>query len=116
MDLPVEIQKIIGPKETIELFIDGETYSDITVDTLALTNKRIIIQRSPTDPAKPDLTIYEYQDITGVGLEKGFMRSIIRLRVGPNGGTMDSIRMPPKIADQAMTYLKEKVCGIKSPF
>ena len=115
MDLPVEIQKMMSPKETIELFVDGEIYNEITIDTLVITDERIIIQRLPSNAAKTDLTIYRYPDVTGVGLEKGFMRSMVRLRVKTVGESMDSIRLPPKLAEQAFTYIKEKVCGQAKP-
>ena len=29
---------------------------------------------------------------------------------------MDSIRLPPKLAEQTLGILKQKVCGITSPF
>ncbi len=116
MDIPPEIQELIDPKETIELFVDGEAYPQITIDTVAITSERIILRRPNAQGLETGLTIYNYSDITGVGLEKGFMRSIIRLRVKSNGGSMDALRMPPKLAEQALSYLKERVCGIKSPF
>ena len=111
MDLPIEIQKMITSKETIELFVDGDIYPEIAIDTLVITDERIIIRRPPSKPVKTDLTSYRYQDITGVGLEKGFMRSMVRLRVKTAGESMDSIRMPPKLAEQAFIYIKDKVCG-----
>jgi len=110
MDLPVEIQKMMTPKETIILFVDGETCPEITIDTLMITDERIIIRRQPSNAAKTDLTIYRYQDIIGVGLEKGFMRSMVRLKVKSAGESMDSIRLPPKLAEQAFTFIKDKVC------
>jgi hypothetical protein len=111
MDVPAEMQKMIGPKEKMELFVDGESYPQITVETLVITGEKIIIGRQNEAAGRMDLTVYGYSDITGVGLEKGFMRSIIRLRVKSKGDSMDSIRLPPKIAEQVLGILKEKVCG-----
>ena len=116
MDAPVELQKLMGPKETIELFVDGEAYPQITIDTVAITSERVILRRPNAQGLKTELTIYNYSDIIGVGLEKGFMRSIIRLRVKGSGESMDALRMPPKLAEQTLSYLKERVCGIRSPF
>jgi hypothetical protein len=116
MDIPIEMQKILGPKETIELFVDAEAHPEITIDTVTITNERIILRRHQDGKAMSDLTVIGFSDITAVGLEKGFMRSIIRLRLKSNGGSMDSIRMPSKLADQTLVLLKHKVCGIASPF
>ena len=116
MDVPADMKKIMGPKETIELYVGGETYPEITIDTVAITSERIILRRQNAQATKTDLTVYSYSEITGVGLEKGFMRSIIRLRVKTGGESMDSIRLPPKLAEQALGILKQKVCGIASPF
>jgi hypothetical protein len=116
MEIPADMKKVMAPNETVEMFVDGEKYPQITIDTVAITSERIILKRPTTTGLKTDLTIYRFSDITGVGVEKGFMRSIVRLRVKSTGETMDSIRMPPKLADEALKYLKDKVCGIKSPF
>ena len=116
MDVPIEIQKIMGPKETIELFVDAEAHPEITIDTVTITNERIILRRHQDGTTKSDLTIIGFSEISAVGLEKGFMRSIIRLRLKSNDGSLDSIRMPSKLADQALVLLKHKVCGITSPF
>lgn len=116
MDVPADIQKLIGPKETIELYVNGENYPEITIDTIAITSERVIIRRQNAQSSKSELTVHSYSEITGVGLEKGFMRSIIRLRLKTGGESMDSIRLPPKLAEQALGILKQKVCGIASPF
>jgi hypothetical protein len=111
MDIPAEIQKMMGPKEKMELIVDGENYPQITVETLAVTSERIIIGRQNASEAKTNFTLYSYSDITGVGLEKGFMRSIIRLRLKTKGESMDSIRLPPKVAEQVLGLIRDKVCG-----
>lgn len=116
MDVPDDMKKFMEPKETIELYVDGEAYPQITIDSVAITSERIILRRTNAQQSKTDLTVYQYSDITGVGLEKGFMRSIIRLRVKTGGESMDSIRLPPKLAEQTLGILKQKVCGITSPF
>jgi hypothetical protein len=116
MDVQAEIKKIMGPKETIELFVDSQNYEETTIDSLALTNERIIIGRENSQTSKVEYTVHKYTDISGVGLEKGFMRSIIRLRVKTGGESMDSIRLPPKLAEQTLGILKQKVCGITSQF
>ena len=115
MEVPIEIKNIIGPKETIEMFIDAEAHPEITVDTVTITSERVILKRQ-TGAATSNLTLIGFSDITAVGLEKGFMRSILRLRVKTNGGSVEAIRMPSKLADQAAAILKQKVCGIVSQF
>jgi hypothetical protein len=110
MDVPAELQKMIGPKERMELFVNGKDYPQITVETLAVTGEKIIIGRQ-NESEEMVFTEYNYSDITGVGLEKGFMRSIIRLRVKSERDSMDSIRLPPKPAELALELIKQKVCG-----
>lgn len=98
----------------MELFVNGDDYPQITVETLAVTAEKIIIGRQNSSE-KLDIIVYSYSDIEGVGLEKGFMRSIIRLRVKSKKDSMDSIRLPPKIAEQALDIIKGKVCGHPGP-
>jgi hypothetical protein len=116
MDVPIEIQNIMGPKETIELFVDADAHPEITIDTVTITNERIILRRQQAGAETSKLTIIGFSDVSAVGLEKGFMRSILRLRLKGNGGSTEAIRMPTKLADQAAVLLKQKVCGIVSPF
>jgi len=115
MEIKAEIQKMMGPKEKIELFVDSQTHQETTIDTLAITSERIIIGRPSALTEKIEFTVHLYQDIIGVGLEKGFMRSIIRLRLKSKGESMDSIRLPPKIAEQVLEIVKDKVCRNPSP-
>ena len=115
MDVQSEIKKMMGPNETIALFVDGEAYKETTVDTVALTSERIVIGRPNALTAKIEYAVHNYPDITGVGLEKGFMRSIIRLRLKSKGESMDSIRLPPKSAEQVLGMIKDKVCRVPSP-
>ncbi|HEY3419292.1 MAG TPA: PH domain-containing protein [Methanomassiliicoccales archaeon] len=116
MELPADMQNLIGPEERIELYVDGEKYPEITSDTVALTNERVILRRHNLEGTGAAITAYSYREITGVGMEKGFMRSIIRLRIKTAEETMDAIRLPTKQAEQAIGILKNKVCGITSPF
>ncbi len=116
MDVPSDMQKLIGLEERIELYVNGDNYPDITIDTVALTSEKVILRRHNPQASQTDITVYSYPDITGVGMEKGFLRSIIRLRIKDAGETMDSIRLPTKLAEQAIGILKHNVCGIKSPF
>ncbi|MGD0818687.1 MAG: PH domain-containing protein [Methanomassiliicoccales archaeon] len=114
MDIPVEIQQSLGPKETIDLFVDEEKHPKATVDSVAITSERIIIRRSHPDVSKNVLTVYSYPDITGVGLEKGFLRSIIRLRVKNGANSVESIRVPSELAEQILGLIKDKVCRFPS--
>jgi hypothetical protein len=116
MEVPIEIKNIMGPKETIEMFVDAEAHPEITVDTVTITSERIILKRTQVGTATSNLMLIGFSDITAVGLEKGFMRSILRLRVKSHGGSVEAIRMPSKLADQASVILKQKVCGIVAPF
>ena len=115
MEIPADMQKVLRPNETVVLFVDSRTHHETTIDSLLLTNERIIIGRENPQTDKTDLTSHAYADVTGVGLEKGFMRSIIRLRLKAGGTSMDSIRLPPKVDEQVLGILKDKVCGRPGP-
>jgi hypothetical protein len=109
MDAPAEIKKMMGPKETIEMYVDGESYPQITIDTMVITDERILVQRSNA-LGTTEFISYKFSEIAGVGVEKGFMRSIIRLKLN-NGGAMASIRLPPKLDEQALELIKNRVLG-----
>jgi hypothetical protein len=75
-----DIESILGPDEKV-LFSAEEKIShpDINVDSLAVTNERIILRQPHEAGAKPDFTGIKYSEIEGVELARGRRKFTIKV-------------------------------------
>ena len=80
MATPEDIKNILGSNEKVELYIEEKIYHPrINVESVIITNERIIFRHPHALGLKKDYTDYSYKDITNVTLEKGLLRSTIKL-------------------------------------
>ena len=109
-DMPDDIKNILGPNENVELYIKEKIYHpQINIDSLIITNTRIILRHPHAAQLKRDYSDYSYSDFLGVELEKGAMRSTIKLLLKPNGKSLDLGRLPTPLAEQGYGIIREHV-------
>ena len=73
MDTPEDIQKILGPNEKVEMYIKEKIYHPkINIDSLVVTNERVVLRHPHALGLKMDYTDYSYSEIAGVELDKGY--------------------------------------------
>ena len=82
MATPDDIKNILGSNEKVELYIEEKIYHPrINIESVIITNERIIFRHPHALGLKKDYTDYSYRDVTNVTLKKGIKRSTIRLTV-----------------------------------
>ena len=85
MGVPGDVRKLLGPNEQVELYVKQRIYHPkINIDSLVITNERVIL-RHPTElRLKKDYTDFNYRDFANVVLDKGILRSTVKctLRFG----------------------------------
>ena len=82
---PNDVVELLGPNERVELYIQQKIYHPkININSVLLTNERIILRHPHAMGLKKDYTDYSYTDIANVLLEKGLLRSTVKcvLRFG----------------------------------
>ena len=80
MATPDDIKNILGSNEKVELYIQEKIYHPrINIEAVIITNERIIFRHPHALGMKKDYTDYSYRDITNVKLDKGILRSTIKL-------------------------------------
>ena len=80
MATPDDIKNILGSNEKVELYIEEKIYHPrINIESVIITNERIIFRHPHALGLKKDYTDYSYRDITNVTLDKGILRSTIKL-------------------------------------
>ncbi len=116
MAIPEDLMKILGPRETVEVYITQKFYSvKIDIDSVVITNERIILRHPHALGLKKDYTDYNYTDIENVILDKGIMRSTIRCTFKRGGEPLILNDIPKAEADKAYGIIRENISNIRMP-
>jgi hypothetical protein len=115
-DTPDDLKKILGPNEQVALYTSKKIYHPtINVDSLVLTNERIILRHPHALGTKKDYTDFNYQDISNVVLEKGPLRSTIKSKLRLGGEPLTLGDLPNSEAEKAYGIIRENVARYQSP-
>ena len=126
MTTPEDIKNILGSNEKVELYIEEKIYHPrINIESIIITNERIIFRHPHALGLKKDYTDYSYRDITNVTLEKGIKRSTIKLTVKhglenqgkqQEGEHLDLDNLPNDLAEKGYGIIRENIGKFQSPF
>jgi hypothetical protein len=116
-NVPADLARILGPNEQVQLSIRQKLYHPkINIDSVAITNKRLILRHPHAMGLRKDYTDFNYQDISNVVLKKGILRSTIQctLRFGGDPLTLDAL--PNSQAQKAYGIIRDNLVGFQTPF
>ncbi len=118
MDKPPEdLTKILGPNEQVELYIPQKIYHPrINIEGVVITNERIIFRHPHDLNLRKDYTDYNFQDVANVVLDKGILRSTIKLTLRLGGEAFDMKDLPNSDAERAYGLIRESLVRFQSPF
>ncbi len=126
MAIPQDINNILGSKEAIELYIQEKIFHPrINIESVIITNERIIFRHPHALGLKKDYTDYSYRDITNVTLDKGIMRSTIKLTLKhgeenqgkqQEGESLNLDNLPNNLAEKGYGIIRENIGKFQSPF
>ena len=126
MATPDDIKNILGSNEKIELCIEEKIYHPrINIESIIITNERIIFRHPHALSLKKDYTDYSYRDITNVTLDKGMLRSTIKLALKhmeeskgsqQEGEILDLGNLPNDLAEKGYGIIRENIGKFQSPF
>jgi len=126
MPTPDDIKNILGSNEKVELYIEEKIYHPrINIESVIITNERIIFRHPHALGLKKDYTDYSYRDITNVMLDKGIMRSTIKLTLKhreehqgkqQEGEHLDLDNLPNDLAEKGYGIIRENIGKFQSPF
>ncbi len=117
VDVPSDLERILAPGEEVELYIRQKIYHPkINIDSVILTNERIILRHPHALGLKKDYTDYNYQDIANVVLDRGILRSTIRLILRFGGEPLLLNDLPNSQAEEAYRIIRENVVRYRVPF
>jgi hypothetical protein len=121
-----DIKNILGSNEKVELYIEEKIYHPrINIESVIITNERIIFRHPHALGLKKDYTDYSYRDITNVTLDKGILRSTIKLTLKHGeehpgkqqaGEHLDLENLPNDLAEKGYGIIRENIGKFQSPF
>jgi hypothetical protein len=110
------MKKILGPNEQVSVYIKQKIYHPkINIDSVAMTNERIILRHPHALGLKKDYTDFNYQDISNVVLEKGVTRSTIKATLRLGGEPLSLGDLPNSEAEKAYGTIRENVARYQVP-
>ncbi len=109
-NIPGDLTKILGPNEKVELYIRQKFYHPhINIDSVVITNERIILRHPHALRIKKDYTDFNYKDIANVVLEKGVVRSTIKCTLRLGGEPLSLNDLPNSDAEKAYGIIRENI-------
>jgi hypothetical protein len=114
---PEDLKKILGPNEQVELYIQQKIYHpQINIDSVVITNQRIILRHPHALALKKDYTDFSYQDISNVVLDKGLLRSTVKCTLRFGGEPLSLNDLPNADAEKAYGIIRENLARFQTPF
>jgi len=116
-DIPEDISKILGPNEQVALYIKQKIYHPkINIDSVVITNERIILRHPHALGLMKDYTDFNYQDVANVILDKGVIRSTVRCTLRLGGEPLALNDLPNAEAERAYGLIRENLVRYQAPF
>jgi hypothetical protein len=116
-EVPDDVKKILGPNEKVEMYIKEKIYHPkMNIDSMVVTNERVILRHPHAARLKKDYTDYSYSDIAGVEMEKGVMRSKLKLKLKDSEESLDLDKLPTDHAQKGYGIIRENVGRFQAPF
>ncbi|MDG6900689.1 MAG: PH domain-containing protein [Nitrososphaerota archaeon] len=115
--VPDDLQKVLGPNEQPQLYIAQKIYHPkINIDSVLITNQRVILRHPHAMGLKKDYTDFNYQDVANVVLDKGFTRSTLKLVLRLGGEPLALQDLPNSEAQKAYGLIRENLGRYQAPF
>ena len=116
MAIPEDLTNIIGPDERVEIYIKQKFYHvKINVDSVVITNQRIILRHPHALGLRRDFTDFNYGDIENVILDGGILRSTIRCTLRFGGEPLVLNDIPKDEADKAYGIIRQNISNFRMP-
>jgi Bacterial PH domain len=113
---PNDVVELLGPNERLELYIQQKIYHPkINIDSVLLTNERIILRHPHAMGLKKDYTDFSYTDIANVLLEKGILRSTVKCVLRFGGDPLALPDLPNGEAEKAYGIIRENLVRFQTP-
>ncbi|SRR5713101_3706911 len=116
-NVPRDVIKGLGPGEEVQLFIKTKIYHPrINVDSVVLTNERIILRQPNRLLRKRHSPGFPYTDLATPTLDKGALRSSIKTQFKSTGKPFVLDNLPNSDAEKAFGVIQSNIARYQTPF
>lgn len=116
-NVPQDIARILGPGEQVQLFIQQKFYHPkLNIDSVVLTNERIILRHPHDLRLKRDFTDFSYTDVANAILDKGILRSTVKCQLRLGGDPLNLNDLPNADAEKAYGIIRSNIARYQTPF
>ena len=113
--MPEDMKKILGPNEKVELYVKQTLYhASLSIDSVAITNERIILRSPHALGTQKNYTDYSYKDIATVEMNKGVLRSTIKLTLRFGGEPLSLDNLSNTDAETAYGIIRGNIEKVKT--
>ena len=116
-NVPPDIMRVLGPGEQVELYIQQKIYHPkINIDSVVLTSQRIILRHPHDLGLKKDFTDFNYTDVANAILDKGILRSTVKVTLRFGGDPLNLADLPNGDAEKAYGIIRSNISRFQAPF
>ena len=116
VEFPSDVQGLLAPNESVEYYIQQEIYHPtLSVDSMVLTNQRIILRHLHELGLKKAFTDFSYGDITDVILQRGILRSTVKCALTFGGNPLDLTDLPNPEAEAVYGIIRQNILQHRTP-
>jgi hypothetical protein len=116
MAAPEDLKNILGPNETVQIYIKQKFYHPkLDIDSVVITNERIILRHPHALRLKKDYTDFNYKDIANVIIDRGILRSTIKCTLKLGGEPLSLNDLPNADAEKAYGTIRENISRLQTP-
>ncbi len=116
-NVPTDIARLLGPGEQVQLYIQQKIYHPkLNIDSVVLTNERIILRHPHDLRLKKDFTDFSYTDVANAILDKGILRSTVRCQLRFGGDPLNLNDLPNSDAEKAYGIIRSNIARYQTPF
>jgi hypothetical protein len=115
--MPSDLEKLLDADEHVSLYLKQKKYHPaINLESVAVTNKRVILRHPSMLTIKKSYTDYSYADILNVSIDKGPLRSTLKLNLKTDGTDLLVEDIPNEEAEQAFRIIREGIDRSRTKF
>jgi len=114
---PSDLRKLLDQDEEMLLYIKQKKYHPaINIESIAITNKRVIFRKPSMVGIKKSYTDYSYADILNVTIDKGPLRSTLNLNLRLDGADLIMNDIPNDLAQEAFKIIRQGIDTARGKF
>jgi len=110
MATPDDLKDVLDPNESVELYIKQKFYHlAVDIDSVVITNQRVILRHPHALGLKKDYTDYNYIDFEDMTIDRGILRSTIKCTFKSAAPPLLFADVPKADAEQAYRTIRENI-------